>query len=77
MGGERRVGMLEVVLLCMIVVGSLELPSMAAGRPLRGKLGFEVEALFLESLPKGSGPPSEHSCETHSNIACPKTLFGR
>ncbi|KAL0921527.1 hypothetical protein M5K25_008607 [Dendrobium thyrsiflorum] len=75
MGEERRVGMVEVVLLFMIVLGSFELPSMAAGRPLRGKLGFEVEALILQSLPKGSEPPSEHSCETHSNIPCPKTLL--
>ncbi|KAL0906851.1 hypothetical protein M5K25_025379 [Dendrobium thyrsiflorum] len=70
---KRSVRMVEALLLLLLITGSLQKPAMAA-RPLGGKLAFmaeNIEDLFLESLPKGPQPPSQPSCESHSNISCP------
>ncbi|PKA55601.1 hypothetical protein AXF42_Ash006803 [Apostasia shenzhenica] len=63
--------MLLLIAVVLLVVTSLQLPAAMAMRPLEGDLGFSAGALLLESLPKGPAPPSDHSCDTHSDIPCP------
>ncbi|KAL0906853.1 hypothetical protein M5K25_025382 [Dendrobium thyrsiflorum] len=72
---KRTVRTVEALLLLLLITGSLQKQQAMAVRTLGGKkLGFVIESLedlFLESLSKGPQPPSQHSCETHSNISCP------